>query len=127
MADTYIGLVQYKAQQDINADVLSLSPLDAGDFVTEVVNGTFIKRTEFSHEQEVRIVRILDSTQMNKVGNLLYFPINSQFIEELCIDPRADSKLTQQLTNDLINAGAPLDIITKSSLYQFSANNIVFN
>ena len=126
MADTYIGLVQYKAQQEINANVLSLSPLNPGDFIAEVVNGAFIKRTEFCHEQEVRIVKILDSEQTTKAGELLYFPINSQFIEELCIDPRADDHLTLQLTNELINAGASQNIITKSSLYQFSANNIVF-
>lgn len=126
MADTYIGLVQYKTQSDINAYVLSLSPLNASDFIAEVVKGAFVKRTEFSHEQEVRIVRILDSLQMNNIGDLLYYPINSQFIEELCIDPRADNNLTQQLTNDLINVGASKNIIIKSSLYQFNSNNIVF-
>lgn len=127
MADTYIGLVQYKAQKDIETDVLSLSPLDVRDFLSVVVKGSFIKRTEFSHEQEVRIVRILDSEQSTKAGELLYFPINSQFIEELCIDPRADNRITQQLTNDLMKAGASQNIITKSSLYQFNANSIVFD
>ena len=126
MADTYIGLVQYKAQKDIEAAILSLSPLDVIDFLSVVVNGAFIKRTEFSHEQEVRIVKILDSEQSTKAGELLYFPINSQFIEELCIDPRASDQITQQLTNDLVNAGASPNIITKSSLYQFNANSIVF-
>ena len=126
MADTYIGLVQYKAQKDIEAAILSLSPLDVIDFLSVVFNGAFIKRTEFSHEQEVRIVRILDSEQSTKTGELLYFPINSQFIEELCIDPRASDQITQQLTNDLVNAGASPNIITKSSLYQFNANSIVF-
>ena len=127
MADTYIGLVLYKAQKDIETAVLSLSPLDVRDFLSVVVDGAFVKRTEFSHEQEVRIVRILDSEQSTKAGELLYFPINSQFIEELCIDPRANDQITQQLTNDLINAGASQNIITKSSLYQFNANSIVFD
>ena len=127
MADTYIGLVQYKAQKDIEDAILSLSPLDIRDIQSVVVNGAFVKRKEFSHEQEVRIVRILDSEQSSKAGKLLYFPINSQFIEEFCIDPRANDQLTQQLTNDLINAGAPQNIITKSSLYQFTANRIVFD
>lgn len=126
MADTYIGLVQYESQEDIEAAILSLSPLDIRDILSVIVKGAFVKRIEFSHEQEVRIVRILDSLQMNNLGDLLYYPINSQFIEELCIDPRADNNLTQQLTNDLINAGASQNIIIKSSLYQFNSNNIVF-
>ena len=75
MADTYIGLVRYELQADIDRKVQLLSPIDSGDFLREVIKGAFVKRMEFEHEKEVRIVRMLDSQQTLLSGAILQFPI----------------------------------------------------
>ena len=127
MADTYVGLVKYESQNDIDSNVQGLSPLDPGDFLKEVINGAFVKRQEFSHEREVRIVRMLDSQQTLLSGALLQFPIPADFIEEFCIDPRADENLVANLTNQLISVGVPANKICQSQLYRFNSHHIFFN
>lgn len=127
MADTYVGLVKYESQNDIDSNVQGLSPLDPGDFLKEVINGAFVKRQEFSHEREVRIVRMLDSQQTLLSGALLQFPIPADFIEEFCIDPRADANLVANLTNQLISVGVPANKICQSQLYRFNSHHMIFN
>lgn len=125
MADTYVGLVQYKSQAAIDSHVKRLGSLDSQNFLKEVVNGAFIKRNEFDHEKEVRIVRILDSEHIFLSGSLLQFPIPIDFIEEFCIDPRANPDLEAGIVNQLIAAGAPSDKIVKSQLYHFNAYKMI--
>lgn len=127
MADTYVGLVKYESQNDIDSYVQGLSPLDPGDFLKEVINGAFVKRQEFSHEREVRIVRMLDSQQTLLSGALLQFPIPADFIEEFCIDPRADANLVANLTNQLISVGVPANKICQSQLYRFNSHHMIFS
>ena len=126
MADTYIGLVRYERQTDIDRNVQSLSPIDSGVFLKEVVKGAFVKRMEFEHEKEVRIVRMLDSQQTLLSGAFLHFPIPADFIEEFCIDPRADDAMVANLTNQLTSIGIPASMICKSQLYQFNSHQMVF-
>ena len=127
MADTYIGLVRYESQNDIDSYVQGLSPLDPGDFLKEVINGAFVKRLEFDHEKEVRIVRMLDSQQTRQSGALLQFPVLPDFIEEFCIDPRADANLVANLTNQLTTLGVPANKICQSQLYQFNSHQMILN
>lgn len=126
MADTYIGRVLYQDQAQIDADIQRISPVSGQDFLHNMVTGAFVKRREFDHEDEVRIVRILDSHDTLLAGNLLSFPINQNFIEELCIDPRAETQEEQDYRAQLIASGAPPAIITKSQLYQFNSHQISF-
>lgn len=125
MADTYIGLVQYELQTDIDNNVQTLSPIGIGDFLKEVIKGAFVKRKEFEHEKEVRIVRMLDTQQTFLSGAYLQFPIPSDFIEEFTIDPRADDALVANLTNQLTSIGIPANKICKSQLYQFKSHQLV--
>ena len=126
MADTYIGRVLYQDQSQIDANIQQISPVSGQDFLRYMVRGAFIKRIEFNHEEEVRIVRILDSHDTLLAGNFLSFTIGQDFIEELCIDPRADVSTEQNYRVQLIAAGAPAAIITKSQLYQFNSHQIFF-
>ena len=59
MADTYIVLVRYELQADIDRKVQLLSPIDSGDFLREVIKGAFVKRMEFEHEKEVRMLQTM--------------------------------------------------------------------
>ncbi len=127
MADTYVGIVRYENQNNIDNYVKSLSPLSPNDFLKEVVKGAFVKRDEFNHEKEVRIVRILDSAKTILSGPFLQFPIPVDFIDEFCIDPRADSAIEANISSQLTALGVPNGKITKSHLYQFNANNLKFS
>lgn len=127
MADTYIGLVKYELQVDIDNNVRSLSPISSNDFLKEVIKGAFVKRMEFEHEKEVRIVRMLDSQKTLLSGAILQFPIPADFIDEFCIDPRADDDLVADLTSQLTSLGIPANKICKSQLYQFNSHHMVFN
>lgn len=91
-----------------------------------MVMGAFVKRIEFNHEEEVRIVRIMDSHDTFLAGDLLYFNIGEDFIEELCIDPRVDNTTEQDIRTQLVAAGAPANIIVKSQLYSFISHRIIF-
>lgn len=126
MADTYIGRVLYQNQTQIDADIQQISPVSGQDFLHYMVNGAFIKRIEFDHEEEVRIIRLLDSHDTLLEGNLLSFAIGRDFIEELCIDSRTDVAQEQNYRAQLTAAGAPAAIITKSQLYQFNSHQISF-
>ena len=126
MADTYIGRVLYQDQAQIDADVQSLSPMSPNDFLHCMVKGAFVKRIEFSHEEEVRIVRIMDSHDSFLAADLLYFNIEEDFIEELCIDPRVDNATEEDIRTQLVATGAPAHTVIKSQLYSFSSHKIVF-
>jgi hypothetical protein len=126
MADTYIGRVLYQDQAQIDADVQALSPMSVGDFQHCMIKGAFVKRIEFDHEEEVRIVRIMDSQDTFLAGNLLYFNIDIDFIEELCIDPRVDDAMEQNIRTQLVAAGAPAHMVIKSQLYSFNSHRIIF-
>ena len=127
MADTFIGKVRYRPQADIENEVQSLSPLSPGQFIKEVARRAFDKRLEFSHEDEVRIVKILDSAAAAASNALIQFPIGADFIEEFCIDPRADTALASNIQNSLMGIGVQAGLIVQSPLYQFTAHQIVFD
>lgn len=125
MADTYIGKVRYEIQTKIDRNVQLLSPIDPSDFLKEVIKGAFVKRKEFEHEKEVRIVRMLDSEQMRHSGPLIQFPIPAHFIDEFCIDPRADAAKVSELTNKMTSIGIPANKICQSQLYQFNSHHMM--
>lgn len=125
MADTYIGRVEYKPQIDIDTDVQALSPLDFSNLILEIKNCAFVKRIEFDHEHEVRIVKILDSQHARNNGPLLTYPLVPGFIEELTIDPRASVGLVDQLRDLMVAVGANPNLINQSNLYQFTPHRIL--
>ena len=92
----------------------------------EAILGAFTKRKEFDHEREVRIVRMLDSQQTLQNGPLLQFSIPANFIDEFCVDPRADGNLVSTITNQLLAAGVPANTICQSQLYHFNPNKMIF-
>lgn len=126
MADTFIGKVEYQSQAQIDSYVQALSSVNPQQFIIEMKKGAFIKRQEFAHEQEVRIIKILDSEQTRTAQPKLQFSIPNDFIEEYCIDPRADAAQNAYLRDRLIAAGVNTHLITRSCLYDFQSHSIVF-
>ena len=86
-----------------------------------------MKRKEFEHEKEVRIVKMLDSEHTQEKVQLLQFPIPVDLIDAFCIDPRASSNVVAKLKNQLMSVGIPENRIIQSRLYQFNSHKMIFD
>ena len=82
----------------------------------------FIKRTEFEHEDEFRVIKMLDSEDAARFENhkRLAFSINpDSFIDSYMLDPRLSEDEYITLKNELVNLGISPDKISQSKLYDF--------
>ncbi|MGP7977833.1 MAG: DUF2971 domain-containing protein, partial [Desulfobaccales bacterium] len=83
----------------------------------------FMKRLEFSHENEVRtLVNDTVGTKGDKGYYRIMFDYQSVF-EDICIDPRLDDKEYQRVKNDIQSMGCTLPI-TQSELYKVNFSPI---
>ena len=124
MATSYIGKVNYFTQSKIQSWISSLS-LEYSNINQIATESMFMKRDAFSHEQEVRIIKVLDSyaTERNKVS--LSYDIDPEYlIDEYCLDPRLDDYMTDVYKQGLIHVGVNPTKITKSRLYEFTPQTI---
>lgn len=88
-----------------------------------IAQSEFMKRKEFEHEEEFRIIFMLDTKQVNQYPNFkrLAFNINpGDFIEEYCLDPRLKSYECDSLRLTLCDLGVNSYKITRSTLYDFA-------
>ena len=125
IADTWLGKIEYNSEQAINDFILKETETDSFSIWRDLMPySQFLKRTEFNHEKEFRIIKMLDSqTATNaKQYKRLAFNINDtdKFIDSFLLDPRLDEKTFRQQKQQLVNLGANPDKITQSSLYSFT-------
>lgn len=120
MASTYIGNVEYFPQTGFDKWISGLD-LSAGNLSRNMVQSLFMKRTEFVHEQEVRIIISYpsDDTRIDSPG--ITFNIDpATFIDEFLIDPRLiDTDMARIIEEKLVEAGADSGKIKTSQLYKF--------
>lgn len=120
MANTFIGMVTYKDQKVIEHEMRTLK-IDINDLSRQIPQHACVKRTEFSHEQEVRPIVFLDSTDNRLANHLLQYDIDiNQFLDSLVIDPRLSEKDVIAITNMLVNVGVDVNKISQSQLYQYN-------
>ena len=120
MASTYIGLVLYFSQDKLN-NWLSNVDLSTSQLHKSMAESLFIKRTEFAHEQEVRIIMSYASDDERIDDSAVLFDINpNDFIEEYLINPRLTPCTVTGIKNRLVAVGADMNKIRVSQLYQFS-------
>ena len=89
-----------------------------------IAQSEFMKRKEFEHEDEFRIIFKLDTKQANQYSNFkrLAFNINpDDFIEEYCLDPRLKLSECDSLRLTLSDLGVNSYKITRSTLYDFAS------
>lgn len=126
----FVGKVKYMEESDIKR--FFENPILLESFLGEESNSTghaqslFVKRVEFQHENEVRLIRYIDSDEFD-LKNLLYkYEINPfQIFQELLFDPRySDEDFNNQkaIFKDLGFNGE----INKSKLYQLPKLSIYF-
>ena len=120
METTYIGKVDYKLPNELDNWVRNLY-LTAGTLNRSLVDSLFIKRTAFSHENEVRIIINFGSEAKECKRDHITFPIHVEtFIDELLIDPRlAFKREASCIKADLLNNGINSNKIRISDLYVF--------
>ena len=127
---SYIGKVKYKDERIINDQITKgiREPLKSFSPKELFENYYLIKRKEFSHEKEVRLLIKLSSLSekhnppkisQSSDGHVCYIPVNNpnEFIEEVVFDPRMSDSLVQAYTYYLQKYFNYSNTIYKSSLY----------
>ena len=116
----FIGKVTYHPVEELTA------LLENPDFVRRVVwNGDgakqcetlLLKRTEFTHESEVRLLHQLPATDAG-AGDLFFYPLDPcSMFDELVLDPRLEKNAADSRNARLTDLGFTCQI-RQSSLYQ---------
>ena len=112
-----IDYVFYADENEINEWLLSNTPMNIWAFIELQNEGIFIKRHEFEHEKEVRV--ILSSGNKEEKGYVeLDFDPNRVF-REIVIDPRVNEEEFMRQRDCLTKRGFDGRKIRKSTLYDF--------
>lgn len=121
MTSTYIGSVEYDSLNSIYQWLSNLK-LSVGNLAWTMAQSLFLKRQEFSHEEEVRIIisYAADDPRINK--DIIIFQIDpNSFIEEILIDPRLiGTKKEGVIREHLVEMGAQDNKIYTSKMYNFT-------
>jgi Protein of unknown function (DUF2971) len=118
----FIGLVEYKSRTEIEDFIGKINFTDfmMGGQMNDLVKTICIKRQEFSHEQEIRLL-FQDS---NGTRNRVKFPFNPNLtLDKITLDPRLSSDEFEVDRNVLVKLGCEVEIV-KSDLYQFTPPGI---
>lgn len=120
MDSTYIGNIQYVSQNELN-EWLSNIDLKVNNLQKIITQSLFIKRNEFDHEQEIRLVCSFSESDKRVNSSMLQYSITPDtFIDEILIDPRLISSDFSKIIKDLLVCkGVNSKKIKVSSLYEF--------
>lgn len=131
IADTWLGKVEYNSVEDINDFILRETNTDSTSIWRDLMPYTqFLKRYEFNHEKEFRIIKMLDSSvaaRANRYKRLAFKVDIENFIERYVLDPRLDNKTFCKQKHQLVKLGADPSKISKSSLYSFKPLKIILD
>jgi hypothetical protein len=124
--DIRIGEVDYPYNYQIRKKYESITETEILDnFNKHLFDSMFLKRNEFNHEKEFRIIiRGLKPNikSYQKLPRFLSFPVDpNQFIEKIAFDPRIEFSTYKVLKESIIKIGYPnkLKRITRTNLYRF--------
>ena len=125
VGDTWFGKVEYGSLEDIHSYIKRECAVNDGTRIWQQLMpySQFIKRTEFAHEEEFRVIKMLDSEDSRRFAKhkRLAFDINPDvFIDSYLLDPRLDEMEFDTLRSELIKLGADSNKISKSMLYFFN-------
>ena len=110
----FVGKVSYLPQnklKDLDINVLDSS----GKGIAQTL---LYKRTEFSHEKEVRLIYSMPNPPSNIPKIFSYGFDASSVLDEITFDPRIDERMSDVYTHSLVNVyGFPKKSINTSRLY----------
>lgn len=121
-----IGSVEYKTTGEILSFLTetSLTDLMHGGQPHEFAKTLLIKRPEFSHENEVRLLFHDADNRYRQNGDVAEFPFSwDTVLTEVVLDPRLNETDFQLKKQKLISLGCTLPI-TQSELYKFTPSEI---
>lgn len=119
----YIGFVNYYSKNDIQQWVLANSNVPFQDWKSNLMASLFIKRDNFSHEREFRV--LLSEPSQN--GNLTYKPVSPylsipivpyDFIDEITLSPFVKEPQKSIQINEIIQYTKGKIILNQSTLYK---------
>lgn len=112
-----IDYVNYADEDEINKWLLSNTPMNHWAYLELYDEGLFIKRLEFEHEREIRVIMQFDKKVEREFIELDFDP--NQVFREIVIDPRVDEGEFMRQRNSLAERGYDGNKIRKSTLYDF--------
>jgi len=118
----FMGRVNYLDRNEIEKNVGESVVEHVISDAKRIANTLLLKRSEFSHEQEIRIL-FHDIRSKNNSSIFQYEIDFNEFIEEVTLDPRSNDDELKMLSDFLRGCGKNVDV-NKSSLYSFSAKKI---
>lgn len=117
------GKVRYMDTQEINKWVNNIQKQGTGIYDMSFMESLFIKRSEFSHEKEVRF--ILWNSNEDTHTKLIHLNINPfDLIEEIAFDPRLNEESYARQYKTLQETISGKMPIVKSDLYSFDRLSI---
>ena len=112
-----IDYVSYADEEEINKWLLSNTPMNHWAFIELQGEGIFIKRHEFEHEKEIRVIFRTDNMAPQEYIELDFDP--TKVFREIVIDPRVDNDEFIRQRDLLVAHGYDINKIRKSTLYDF--------
>jgi hypothetical protein len=126
MVSTFIGKISYQSKTALNNWLKSAVPISTSALDDMAVDSLFLKRNNFTHEREVRLIYRTDSKSPELNQPIKQYDINvDDFIEEITFDPRCDDSYYKAFKDYLIKT-YKIDShkINKSSMYVFKPNKL---
>lgn len=123
-----IGSVDYRRREDIEnfLGATTFADLAIGGQPHKFAQTLLIKRPEFSHENEIRLLFHDSEGNHGKNGIAIFsFPWDA-ILSEVALDPRLSESDFQREKQNLINLGCTIPII-QSELYKFTPTKIRLN
>lgn len=112
-----IDRVFYADEDEINKWLVSNTPMNHWAFIELQCESLFIKRSEFNHEKEVRVIFSTYNKEEKEYIEVDFDP--NKVFREIVIDPRVSDEEFAQQRASLIERGYDGDKIRKSTLYDF--------
>ncbi len=119
-ADCFVGQVEYQGKKYIQKLVLSpeyLRKVHNDDTSRSIASSLLLKRTEFSHEKEVRVLHCCSNKNRVREDNLFDIEIDpNDVFESISIDPRVGYKEFLEIKSRIKDLGYTNQIY-RSRLY----------
>jgi hypothetical protein len=120
-----IGKISYRQRTDIEKFLAgtSFANLTMGGQIHGVAETLCIKRPEFSHEEEVRL--LFHDAENTHVGSpVVLVPLDTAtVISDVLLDPRIGARTVKRVTREIIDAGYS-GPVSQSDLYKFTPPTI---
>ncbi len=117
--------VSYKTEYEIKEWLNSLPTITRQNMTEFILESIFIKRIDFQHESEIRII-IHRPSEMDTGKSCIHIPVNPiEMINEFVLDPRLTDSQCEMIMIELTKYGVEDQKIRKSRLYDIYKTTLV--